>query len=191
MKLISLIIMTILLAGCVSLSEIDTANKDPKCVRECTRDYSLCLGMSRGDPVGQINCGGALKMCTNTCTIVSSGTATGWEVVGSSIDAGYTEEVTNYADLSTILKTGDRVKMWTLADYKTARDNGREPLYLSVKYQREFDCKTRQQRFLLASFYGGNMGRGVVVATLSEPSYWKGSAPDNLGAVLLKFACDR
>lgn len=189
MKLVRLIIMTILLAGCVATlgtPEIDTANKDPKCVRECTRDYSLCVGRAMSH-----FCGNALKICTNTCTTVSSGTATGWEVVGSSIDAGYTEVVTNYADPSTILKTGDRVKMWTLADYKTARGNGSEPLYLSTKNQREFDCKTRQQRFLLASFYGGNMGRGVVVATLSEPGYWQGSAPDNLGAVLLKFACDR
>lgn len=190
MKLVSLIIMAILLAGCVGLSEIDTANKDPKCVRQCTGDYSRCVGIAR-DIIGQSNCGGALKMCTNTCTTVSSGTATGWEVVGSSIDAGYAEIVTNYADPSTILRTSDRVKMWTLVDYKTARGNGSEPLYLSAKNQREFDCKTRQMRFLLASYYGGNMGRGVVVATQSEPSDWWQAAPNNIGEVLLKFACNR
>ena len=75
-----------------------------------------------------------------------------------------TDTSTAYADLSTIRKSGNKVKMWVLLDYKVVRtvDGMR---YLSMTNQFEYDCKEETSRILAFLWYSKNMGAGEVVYT--------------------------
>ncbi len=56
-----------------------------------------------------------------------------------------TETITAYADPDTIRKTGNRVKMWVLVDYKKDEE---EFGILSARLKEEYDCKEKKQRIL-------------------------------------------
>jgi hypothetical protein len=68
MKLLTLCFFSfIALASCVSgIESVDTKNKNGACVRQCTGTYSSCIGNAFGI-AAQNNCGGAFKVCANTC----------------------------------------------------------------------------------------------------------------------------
>lgn len=97
--------------------------------------------------------------------VMSSSAVAEWvPVVGNE-----TVGATAYADPATIRKTGNKVKMWDLLDYKTAQgDAGMQ--YMSMKAQTEYDCKEEQSRPLYLSFHSENMGKGKVVDTYNNPS---------------------
>lgn len=60
-----------MLAGCAySISDINTANSDPVCVRECAATYSSCV--SAGNQIGAKTetlraCREAYGVCISTC----------------------------------------------------------------------------------------------------------------------------
>jgi Surface-adhesin protein E len=96
--------------------------------------------------------------------------------------------VTAYADLATIRSSGDRVKMWNLIDYKTARAGNP---YMSIRAQSEFDCKRERMRSLFLSFYSRNMGRGHIVDSDNDPAKWERIAPGSVDDSLWKIACGK
>jgi hypothetical protein len=100
---------------------------------------------------------------------------------------------TVYADIATIRKKGDMVKMWALFDYKTGliSSNGLARLskHFSEKYQYEFDCDDERQRTLYASWHSGNMGDGEVVDSGADHSTWLPVPPGTVAATLWKIAC--
>ena len=55
-------------------------------------------------------------------------------------EVGGNDDRTTYADLSTIRKSGDKVKMWDLLDHKVAMTVG-NTRYLSMTSQHEYDCE--------------------------------------------------
>ena len=61
----------ILLAGCAySISDIDTSNTDPSCLRECAKCYSSCV--SGGNQIGAKTetlraCREGYAVCVKTC----------------------------------------------------------------------------------------------------------------------------
>jgi hypothetical protein len=84
-----------------------------------------------------------------------------------------------YIELSTISKSGDLAKMWTLRDYKVSQNfNGRK--WLSIKTRQEFNCKNMQVRSLEVTLYSNNMGKGSVVKTEALNSNWDVINPDKL-----------
>ncbi|NOT66224.1 MAG: hypothetical protein HOP06_09410 [Methylotenera sp.] len=88
-------------------------------------------------------------------------------------------EFTVYIELSTISKSGDLVKMWTLRDYKVSQNfNGRK--WLSIKTQQEFNCKNMQVRSVAAILHSNNMGKGSVVKNGAFTSNWDVINPDKL-----------
>jgi len=95
-----------------------------------------------------------------------------------------------YADPSTIIKTGNMIKMWSMIDLKeTATLSDGKP-FLSWKSQYEFDCKEKQSRILAASMHSKNMGEGEVTNNLDfESPQWEAVPPDSEGEILRKFAC--
>ena len=98
--------------------------------------------------------------------------------------------VASYADPATILKAGDKVKMWALTDFKTAIKNGGNP-YLSKKTQHEYDCKESRWRLLEFSYYAENMGKGKLVYSENGPGDWEALMPGSGTRVRWKIACGK
>jgi hypothetical protein len=118
--------------------------------------------------------------------VVSGSAAAAWEAIGGND----IETVTSYADLATIHKSGNMVKMWSLLDYETARVRVGK-VYRSIKAEFEYNCKEDRQRVLSYSWHSENMGGGAIVISNTEPSDW---SPIPLGAVaetLWRLACEK
>lgn len=79
------------------------------------------------------------------------------------------------------------VKMWILYDYKTGQE-GFQVRYLSMKIQRQYDCKQERSRMLAQSLFGGNMATGDVIFESTEGT-WMPVGPGSIGQSLLKTAC--
>ena len=79
------------------------------------------------------------------------------------------------------------VKLWILYDYKTGQE-GFPARYLSLKLQRQYDCKQERARMLAQSLFGGNMAQGDVIYE-STDGEWISVGPGTIGQALLGFAC--
>jgi hypothetical protein len=98
---------------------------------------------------------------------------------------------TIYANISTIRKSGDGVKMWALHDFKVVQIfKGDGTRILSMTMQEEYDCKEDTSKLLTFNQYSKNMGAGEVVyasgAAHGEPVP---VAPDSVADVKFKVAC--
>ena len=95
------------------------------------------------------------------------------------------ETFTIYADPDTILKTGNIVKMWSLLDYRTAKEGAS-----SVREKGEHDCKEKKSRIPFVVFYSGHMGNGETFLIHSEPqANWQQPTVGSVAEALLEFAC--
>lgn len=117
--------------------------------------------------------------------IVSGNAAAKWIAVGFDNDA------TTYADQNTIRKKGNRVKMWSVIDFKTAQSFDVIPPFMSTEAQYEFDCQEEQSRTLTVFFHSGNMGGGAAIANDPDPNEWKSIPPGSAVEKLWKFACKK
>jgi hypothetical protein len=116
--------------------------------------------------------------------VAGSGAVGGW------VPFSRPEHATFYYDPATIRKAGNKVKMWTLTDFKTAL-TGSGKAYMSGKSQMEFDCKEEQSRLLYLSTHSGPMGGGEVVSTFSDPGKWEPVGPGTIGEEEWKLACKK
>jgi len=122
-------------------------------------------------------------LLTLILAVMSSSAMAEWYRVGA------TEEGVAYADSDTIRKTGNRVKMWVLVDYKKDEE---EFGILSTRLKEEYDCKEKKQRILFMAFYSGHMGKDETVEILSEPEgSWQQPLVGGLAEALLEFACGK
>ena len=100
--------------------------------------------------------------------------------------AAGSKTLTAYADLSTLSKNGNKVKMWVLFDYKTAQTvNG--GMYLSSKSQIEYHCEKNITQLLDFSWHTGKMGGGDAIRPISyqtQPNF-----PGSVDDALWKLAC--
>lgn len=115
-------------------------------------------------------------------------------VVSTSVTAEWTgvginEQSTVYADLTTIRKSGNLVKMWSLHDYKTTQGMTLNTPYKSSKLRSEFDCKEGQSRQLYMSMHLKNMGIGDTIWVEDKPRNWVTIIPGSIIEALWKLAC--
>ncbi|MDN7182949.1 SHOCT domain-containing protein [Caballeronia sp. SEWSISQ10-4 2] len=90
------LLLTFLLAGCASVSDIDTSKIDAACAQSCTANYSECLGKFTLFPLmAQHQCTDAMHLCANACP----------SRVADSPNAGGTTS-RKLADLSDLYKRG-------------------------------------------------------------------------------------
>lgn len=117
--------------------------------------------------------------------LISSGASAEWSrVTGSG-------SVDTYIDLSTVRRDGDKVKLWTMRNYKTPQDPQEEDKHLSTKEQHELDCKEEQRRPLFLTAYSGEKGTGKVVYNINDSNNkWGAIAPGTVGRGLLEVGCD-
>ncbi len=119
-------------------------------------------------------------------TVFSTSVLAEWTDVGSNDDQ------TTYADLSTLRKSGNKVKMWALLDYKvvkTSKTNGTR--YLSAVAQMEYDCKEETARLSALIRYSKSMSQGeVVYRSGAMPEDFDPIPPGSVGEILFKVACE-
>jgi len=62
------LLLTMLLAGCASVADIDTGKLDTACAQSCTTSYSECLGKFTLFPLmAQHQCTDAMHLCATAC----------------------------------------------------------------------------------------------------------------------------
>ena len=62
------LLLSMLLAGCASVADIDTSKIDAACAQSCTANYSECLGKFTLFPIqAQHQCTDAMHLCANAC----------------------------------------------------------------------------------------------------------------------------
>lgn len=98
-----------------------------------------------------------------------------------------------YADLSTIRKSGDKVKMWGLIDLKVAKTSKADGTrFLSSVSQNEYDCKEETSRVLSFNWYLKNMGVGeVVYSSGNAHAEFEPRPPGSIDNMLFKVACGK
>lgn len=109
-------------------------------------------------------------------------------------------EGNTYADPSTIIRDGNRVKMWTLVDYEKPKITAKQiKSFRSMKAQIEFDCKENLSRMISTFTYPENMGVGEAEDLskarprgFENSQKWTAIPPDTIGpsgSYFWKFAC--
>ena len=117
--------------------------------------------------------------------VVSSSAAAGWVAVGGN------DLSSTYVDPATILKVGDKVKMWHLVDFNAVQVKPTGKRYMSEKLQYEYDCKEERARMLNFLSHSGNMGGGVMVEGDWHPRKWEPLPSGGVVDYLRKFACGK
>jgi hypothetical protein len=116
-------------------------------------------------------------------TVASSNAMAEWVKVSEIEDTSF------YFNHSTIHKEGDKVKMWALMDYKTAKQTIDGKLYFSDMSQEEYDCKKVLRRTLYLSTYSKNMRRGNIVFSSTLVGQWVHIPPNSIIEDLWNIAC--
>lgn len=106
------------------------------------------------------------------------------EISESDNKGGYTA----YADLTSIRKAGNRVKMWTLFDYKTEQKVS-GVIFLSKTIRRDYDCKGEHTRILAFKLFSWNMEQGKRMRSYNQPQQWKEIQPENKEEIGWNIAC--
>ena len=101
-------------------------------------------------------------------------------------ESGYTA----YVDLTSIRKAGNKVKMWTLYDYKIEQ-KAAGAIFLSKTIRREFDCKGGHTRILAFKLFSWNMERGKRIRTYNQPQQWEEIQPVNKDETGWNIACGK
>ncbi len=120
-------------------------------------------------------------------TVFSTSAVAEWTKVGGN------DTYTNYAELSTIHKSGNAVRMWSLVDFKVAQTGkGDNVQHLSTLRQEEYDCREEMRRLLIFSEHSKNMGAGEVVwQSGNTHAEFQTVSPGSVGETLLKVACGK
>jgi hypothetical protein len=103
---------------------------------------------------------------------------------------GVEDESTIYTDTSTIRKKGDLIKIWSLYDFKEAK-NMSGKTYLSMEKQYEIDCAKGLTRAMYIIYYAQKMGGGEKGAFDYPPKQWQPVAANSAGESILKSACGK
>lgn len=108
------------------------------------------------------------------------------------IDTSNRVGLTAYADRATIIRSGNKVEMWVLYDYKTVQTNARKP-YISIRGQWRYDCIEKKEQPMYEILLSENMGRGEVIgkAIFDASVKWTSVTPESVGMAFWKLACGK
>ena len=115
-------------------------------------------------------------------TVISNSAIAKW------VEAGRGEDSIIYYDPATIRKSGSKVIIWSLHDYKTGRG---QIEYTSVTLESEYDCIKKQSRRLFISFYQKNMGSGTTIRKDTEPRNWMPITTGTIKEAMWTIACQK
>ncbi len=67
-KVLSLLLLVVSVSGCASPSDIDLSKAEPACGKDCSTNYSQCVGKFTLFPaIHKSDCADALKLCAQAC----------------------------------------------------------------------------------------------------------------------------
>ena len=113
--------------------------------------------------------------------------ATVWFEIGVSDNSG----TTFYVDPTSIRKSGDKAKMWSLYNYNSVRDTLGVWSLSSIALN-EYDCKKDKVIMRFLSVHSGNMGRGeVVITNMNIDAIEVHAPPGSISKISLKLACGK
>jgi hypothetical protein len=103
---------------------------------------------------------------------------------------GRTVEATVFVDTSTIQRSGQMSKMWTLTNFaKPEEIEGRT--HRSSKAQFEYDCKAMRSRVMAVFMYALPDGKGTVNHAASGAEPWYPVVPNSISSSVWKIACGK
>lgn len=87
-----------------------------------------------------------------------------------------------------IYRESNKTTIMVMNDYQSTQveDWGN---YLSVVLVITYDCKHKQDAFLRAIYYAGNMGFDGIVNETDLTGIWKPIKPNSVGEVMWRYAC--
>ena len=113
----------------------------------------------------------------------SFGAMAEWKRVGES------SNFTTYVDLSTIRRSGNMAKMWTLYDMNAPTASPSGAIFLSMRSRDEYDCSDERRRGLDMSTHTERMGGGSTVDMSSAARQWASIPPGSIIETFFKVAC--
>lgn len=114
-------------------------------------------------------------------TLNSANALAEWQSLGGN------EDETAYVD-SAVPRDSNRVRMWGLFDLQQPRSFDGKP-YLSMKIQREYQCRDKKSRIVAQSVHAGNMGTGELIYRSNVHHKWTVVQADSVEAMLWNIAC--
>jgi len=119
---------------------------------------------------------------TALLVLASGHAAADWVSLGDVGDAEL------FVDRTTIVRSGDTVKMWSVSNLK-APHSANGATYVSLKRQDEFDCTGSRMRGLQISAHPQPLGEGQAVASEKGSGAWTAVTPQAINEILWKIAC--
>ena len=117
--------------------------------------------------------------------LVSTNVFAEWTRVIGSADG----DMTTYVDFGTRKKKGNKVRMWSLNDFKTVQQHDNYKLLTIVEHN-EINCEEETIRMLDVYGYSGNMKRGEIVYSDNNIKDETISiVPETTNEILLWMAC--
>jgi hypothetical protein len=99
------------------------------------------------------------------------------------------DEMTTYVDFGTIKKKGNKVKIWSLIDFKTVQTYEKIK-FLSQLTRNEYDCEEETRRMLDLFWYSVNMRQGeIVFSSKNIKDEAESIVPGSIDETLFKIAC--
>jgi hypothetical protein len=92
-----------------------------------------------------------------------------------------------YINFSSIVRSGDLARGWTLLNRRTSVAPGSAASDISLT---QANCKSEQMRELQETYYGDPMGGGNVLRTYTTPTEWRYPTPGTLNAIIFRRLCN-
>jgi hypothetical protein len=128
-----------------------------------------------------------ILIAVSSMFIVSYPVMANWELY---TESSYGEV---YVDISTIRKTGEAVKIWTLTNFKVPQNTiGSSLEHMSTRDLEEYQCEEETMRTISAVGTTGQMGSGEI--TFSENAKiieWTPIVPRSVGASIMHLVCGK
>ena len=106
-------------------------------------------------------------------------------------EVGGNDEMTVYNDFSSIKKQVNKIKMWSMFDFKTVKKIENDS-FLSQVFHYEYDCINETIKQLDFIWYSGNMKSGDVVYSQRNMNIEPISVtPESINEHLFKIACGK
>lgn len=116
--------------------------------------------------------------------LISSSALAEWTRMVSGTDGS-----TLYMDLNTHRRNGDKVKLWTMQNFKSFEGEAKLK-HLSNKVQWELDCKEEQVRMPAYLTFDGAKGSGKSVSHVYTPNErWQPISPESLSQIVFEAGC--
>ena len=117
--------------------------------------------------------------------MISTNVSAEWTMVDKSSNG----DTTAYVDSETIKRKGNKVKMWSMYNFKTIQEVAGYR-YLSSMTRYEYDCEEETRRQLDFYWYSGNMRQSEIVVSQTNIKDESTSViPGSIDVSFLKVAC--